>query len=134
MKIIMSPMISLQISQDLVEKLDNIQKKLEYSSRSETLRESILYFIHEHQEELPKKGHQIAVIIVVHEAREDILDKFSNQTQKYENIIKSVTQYNMKNKIMKNLIVAGSGDEIGDLFHELNSERLFQSSITYVIV
>ena len=37
-------------------------------------------------------------------------------------------------KIIKNLVVAGSGEEIGDLFHELNSERLFKSSITYVII
>ena len=131
----MSPMISLQMSPGLVKKLDEVQEKLEYSSRSETLRECILYFIQEHQEELPSiKGHKIAVIIVVHEAREDILDKFSLQVGKYENIIKSVTQYNLKKKIIKNLVVAGSGEEIGDLFHELNSERLFQSSITYVIV
>jgi len=129
-------MISLQISQDLIKKLDEIQEKLEYSSRSETLRECVLYFIQdqEQQETLPIKGHKIAVIVVVHEAREDILDKFSLQVEKYENIVKSVTQYNLKKKIMKNLIVAGSGEEIGDLFHELNSERLFQSSITYVIV
>ena len=129
-------MISLQISEDLIKKLDEIQEKLEYSSRSETLRECILYFIQEqeHQERLPITGHKIAVIIIVHEAREDILDKFSLQVEKYENIVKSVTQYNLKKKIIKNLIVAGSGEEIGDLFHELNSERLFQSSITYVIV
>jgi len=127
-------MISLQISAELVKKLDEVQEKLEYSSRSETLRESILYFIQEHQDSLPLTGHKIAVIIVVHEAREDILDKFTLQADKYENIIKSITQYNLKKKIMKNLIVAGSGEEIGDLFHELNSERLFQSSITYVIV
>ena len=131
----MSPMISLQMNPGLVKKLDEVQEKLEYSSRSETLRECILYFIQEHQEELPSiKGHKIAVIIVVHEAREDILDKFSLQVGKYENIIKSVTQYNLKKKIIKNLVVAGSGEEIGDLFHELNSERLFQSSITYIIV
>jgi len=127
-------MISLQISQDLIKKLDEIQEKLEYSSRSETLRESVLFFIQEHQEDLPITGHKIAVIIVVHEAREDILDKFSLQVEKYENIVKSITQYNLKKKIIKNLVVAGSGEEIGDLFHELNSERLFQSSITYVIV
>jgi len=130
----MAPMISLQISQDLIKKLDEIQEKLEYSSRSETLRESVLFFIQEHQDELPITGHKIAVIIVVHEAREDILDKFSLQVEKYENIVKSITQYNLKKKIIKNLVVAGSGEEIGDLFHELNSERLFQSSITYVIV
>ncbi len=130
----MAPMISLQISQDLIKKLDEIQEKLEYSSRSETLRESVLYFIQEHQDSLPITGHKIAVIIVVHEAREDILDKFSLQVEKYENIVKSVTQYNLKKKIIKNLVVAGSGEEIGDLFHELNSERLFQSSITYIIV
>ena len=130
----MAPMISLQISQDLIKKLDEIQEKLEYSSRSETLRESVMYFIQEHQDSLPITGHKIAVIIVVHEAREDILDKFSLQVEKYENIVKSVTQYNLKKKIIKNLVVAGSGEEIGDLFHELNSERLFQSSITYIIV
>ena len=129
-------MISLQISEDLIKKLDELQEKLDYSSRSETLRESVLYFIQEQeqQESLPIKGHKIAVIIVVHDAREDILDKFSLQIEKYENIVKSVTQYNLKKKIMKNIVVAGSGEEIGDLFHELNSERLFQSSITYVIV
>jgi len=130
----MAPMISLQISSELVKKLDEVQKKLEYSSRSETLRESVLYFIQEHQDELPLTGHKIAVIIVVHDSREDILDKFSLQVEKYENIVKSITQYNLKKKIIKNLVVAGSGEEIGDLFHELNSERLFQSSITYVIV
>ena len=127
-------MISLQISPELIEKLDEVQKKLEYSSRSETLRESVLYFIQEHQDSLPITGHKIAVIIVVHDSREDILDKFSLQVEKYENIVKSITQYNLKKKIIKNLVVAGSGEEIGDLFHELNSERLFQSSITYVIV
>ena len=63
----MAPMISLQINPELVKELDEIQEKLEYSSRSETLRECILYFIQEHQEDLPTmKGHKIAVIIVVH--------------------------------------------------------------------
>jgi len=128
------PMISLQIDQTLQERLDQIQKKLGYASRSECLRESIQAFIRANQDESSLEGHRIANITVYHAMREDILNKFTFELQKYENIIKTIDQYNLKNVIIKSLLVAGPGDEINDLFKTLSSDRLFKCTITFIII
>ena len=98
------PMISLQISQELMEEFDSIQRRLGFSSRSEALRESIIFFIQQNQHELPSEIFRIANIVVHHEAnRVDILDNYAEIARKYEHLIKSVCQYNLKKKIVKEI-------------------------------
>lgn len=128
------PMISLQISDDLQKQLDGLQSELGYTSRSECLREIILEFIRNHHEELPNDGPQIANITVHYEAREDIATKFAEESQKYDRLIKSATQHNLKNRIIKTLIVKGAQEEINDFYKAISSDRLFKSTITYLVM
>jgi len=128
------PMISLQVSQELMDQFDAVWSKLAFPSRSEALRESILYFIQHHQESIPLEGHRVAIITMQHELREDILDKFTDLIRKYEHLVKSVNQYNLKNNMIKSLIVAGPADEINDFYSLLEIDRLFTCSISYIIV
>ena len=128
------PMISLQVNATLIEELDNIQKQLGFTSRSEILRVAINNLIRENQKEAPSESHRIASISVHHEVREDVYDRFLNFAQQHESIIKSISQYNLKNKVIKSIIVAGSGTEIDDFYHILSSDRLFKCTITYIII
>lgn len=127
-------MISLQISSELQNNLDQIQTKLGYSSRSECLREMILEFIRNHTEELPVARHQIAIITVHHEAREDIATKFSEISQRYDEIIKSLSQYNLKNRIIKTILVSGNSAELNDFYKEISSDRLYRCTITFLVL
>ena len=129
------PMISLQIPKALQEELDAVQEKLGFSSRSETLRESINLFIRENLKISPTKGHKIANISVVHETkRAEILDRFGEICIKYEHLIKSISQYNLRNHLVKSIIVAGAGEEIHEYFQALSKDRHFQCSITYILI
>ena len=128
------PMISLQVSAQLIDELDNIQKQLGFTSRSEILRVAINNLIRENQKEAPSESHRIASISIHHEVREDIYDRFLSFTQKHESIIKSISQYNLRSKVIKSVIVAGSGTEIDDFYNSLSSDRLFKSTITYIII
>ena len=112
-----------------------MQEKLDLPSRSETLRECINLFIQENLKTHPTGGHKIANISVVHETRRaEIFDKFGETCRKYEHLIKSVSQYNLKNNLVKSVIVAGAGEEIQEYYHSLSKDRHFQCSITYLII
>ena len=114
-------MISLQISDKMQEEIDKIQNILGFSSRSETLRESITFFIQNQQRQKPTEGYKLATITIYHEAeRLDILDEFTNIAQTYDNLIKTYNQYNLKHTLIKSLIVAGRGTEIHELYQIYN--------------
>ena len=127
-------MISLQISQDLMGQFDAVWEKMNLSSRSEALRQSILTFIEKNQESSPLEGHKVAVITLHHGLREDILDKFTELTDRYEPIIKSINQYNLKNYIVKTMIISGPAEEIREFFNILKADRLFSCSISYILL
>ena len=128
-------MISLQISEKMQQEIDKIQEKLGFSSRSETLRESIKSFIQNQLREEPTEGYKIATITIYHEAeRVDILDEFSEIILKFDNLIKTENQYNLPKSLVKTLIVAGRGAEIHEFYQTLSSSRHFQCSISYLLV
>ncbi len=128
-------MISLQISKEMQDELDKVQQKLGYSSRSEALRESISLFIQTNQREDPTEGIKIASINLHYEAsRNDISDEFTDISQKYDNLIKTINQYNLRNHVILNMIISGSGSEIHELFQILSSNRHFNASISYLLI
>lgn len=127
-------MISLQVSQELMNEFDAIQKKLGFSSRSEALRQAILTFLEAYQKESIVPGHKIATMTVHHEIREDILDKFTEIITKYDHLIKAIYQYNLKNRFIKVIITAGDALEVNELYLQLYTNRLFTTTISYVIV
>ena len=127
------PMISLQISEELQDALDQLQISGNYSSRSECLRGMITEYISKHTMELSEK-HQIAIITVHHEIREDIATKYSDMIDQAEDIIKSVSQYHLKNRIIKIILVSGFGQEINDLYKQFEADRLYQCTITYLVI
>jgi CopG family nickel-responsive transcriptional regulator len=128
------PIISLQISQDLMDQFDQIQKELGFNSRSEALREAILTFLRINQDKTGTEGHRIATITVYHDVREDIMNTFSELIAEYDDIVKSVHQYNLKKTIIKVLITAGEGIEIQDLYKKLTTDKNFFATISYVII
>lgn len=131
---LLMPMISLQVSQELMNEFDAIQKKLGFSSRSEALRQSILTFLETYQKDSIVPGHKIATLTVHHEIREDILDKFTEIITKYDHLIKAVYQYNLKNRYVKVIVAAGDAIELNELYLQLYTNRLFTTTISYVLV
>lgn len=128
------PMISLQVTQELMDEFDKVWERMNISSRSEALRKSILYFIDAHKQEAPVEGRKVAVLTVHHETREDILDKFTEYINKYNRIVKSVNSYNLKTRVLKSIIVGGLAAEINDFYNELQTDRLFITTISYIII
>ncbi|MCF2141699.1 MAG: hypothetical protein K9W44_16730 [Candidatus Lokiarchaeota archaeon] len=128
------PMISLQVSAELQKNLDIIQEKLGFSSRSELLRSIILEFLSSHTKDLPILGHQIAVVTAHYEAREDIATKFSAIVQQYDELIKSISQYHLRTRIIKTLLLSGNSRDINDFYREISGDRLYKSTITYLVI
>jgi len=126
-------MISLKVDDNLIEEFDKIHQKLGFSSRSEALRESILLFIKNHQEEMEVEGHKIANVVVYYPSqRQEIYNEFSQISMKYEHILKSITQYSLKKYIIRSMIVAGDGDEIDDFYNSLSRSKNFKTILQFI--
>ena len=70
----MAPIISLQISEDLLERFEKIRNLSGFSSKSEALREAILNFI-ENQEKFENiEGYKIMNLSLVYPFKEVIID------------------------------------------------------------
>ncbi len=56
------PIISLQISDDLLERFDKVRNKSGFSSKSEALRDSIVNFIEYHEKFENLEGYKLMTI------------------------------------------------------------------------
>ena len=128
-------MISVQVEDSLIDEFDIVRGKLGFSSRSKALRESIQFFIEKNQSEIVIEGHKIANMIVQYDGPNEIVsNRFSTLTNKYNHLIKSINQYNLKTNIIQTMIVAGFAEEIQEFYNEVMISKNFKTTITYLIV
>ena len=75
------PIISLQISDDLLERFEKIRRSSGFNSKSEALRDAIVNFI-EGQEKFDRmEGYKIMTINLVYPFKEVIIDELLKQLQ-----------------------------------------------------
>ncbi|MFX0002720.1 MAG: CopG family ribbon-helix-helix protein [Candidatus Hermodarchaeota archaeon] len=114
------PIISLQISDDLLERFEKVRKLSGFTSKSEALRDSIFNFIEKHEKyENLDNDILIMTISLVYPFKELIIDQITELYSKFHIIIKTITDWRIAEKKIELLLVVGEFYTIKDLYKEL---------------
>lgn len=126
--------ISLQISDDLLERFEKVRNQSGFNSKSEALRDSILKFIEIHESFEKLEGYRIMNINLVYPFKEQIADEISELYYKFHSIIKAVTDWRIAEKKIEIVLVVGEFGIIKDLYQMIVKIKDVISSIHEVII
>ncbi len=126
--------ISLQVSEDLLERFEKVRKQSGFSSKSEALRDSILKFIESHEKFENLEGYRIMTISLVYPVKEPIADEISELYYKFHKIIKAVSDWRIAEKKIETVLVVGEFGFIKDLYRSIAKIKDVISSIHEIIL
>ncbi|MFX0134254.1 MAG: CopG family ribbon-helix-helix protein [Candidatus Hodarchaeota archaeon] len=128
------PIISLQVSNDLLERFERVRSLTGFSSKSEALRDSIVGFIekHEHFENL--EGYKLMTVSLVYPFKEIIIDQITEIYSRYHQIIKTITDWRIVEKKIELLLLVGEFGTIKNFYKELAKIKDVICSIREIIV
>ena len=112
------PVVSISLNKELLEKLEQIEKEVGYSGRSEVIRKAVRNFIKEKEHLEDLEGVQTAVLTVKHknEAGLDIHD--------FQGLIRSqLHDHDEQGNCMQVFIVSGEAEKILDMKEHLESKK-----------
>ena len=128
------PIISLQISEDLLERFENIRNLRGFNSKSEALRDSIINFIENYERFENLEGYKIMTINLVYPFKEIIIDQISDLYTNFQKIIKTVTDWRIAEKKIEIILVVGEIELIKDLYQKLIRIKDINCSIREIII
>jgi metal-responsive CopG/Arc/MetJ family transcriptional regulator len=126
--------ISLQVSEDLLERFEKVRKQSGFSSKSEALRDSILKFIESYDKFENLEGYRIMTINLVYPVKEPIADEISELFSKFHTIIKAVSDWRIAEKKIETVLVVGEFGFIKDLYQSIAKIKDVISSIHEIIL
>ena len=112
--------ISLQISDDLLERFENIRSKSGFQSKSEALRDSIVNFIENHEAFEDLEGYKIMAINLVYPFKDNIAEEISELYSQFNSIIKAITDWRILEKKIEIILTVGEFGMIKDLYYSLS--------------
>ena len=128
------PIISLQISDDLLERFEQIRIQSGFNSKSEALRDSIVSFIEKHEEFNDLKGYRIMTLSLVYPYKELIIDQITELYSRYHQIIKTLTDWRIAERKIEILLLVGEIDIIKDLYKELANIKDIICTIREIVI
>ncbi len=114
------PMVSLQLSDDTLQKFDKVQRESGYLSRSEALRDAILKFIGEQEQKQDTSEIKRSIVTVVYKSDPTKMEMFSGIEQRFDDIVKTFTEYMMKDQILRIYVIIGKLSRINDFTESFN--------------
>ncbi|MFX1379343.1 MAG: CopG family ribbon-helix-helix protein [Promethearchaeota archaeon] len=131
----MSPIISLQVSDELLERFERVRKLSGFTSKSEALRDSIFSFIerHEKYEDL-ENDILIMTISLVYPFKDLIIDQITDLYSRFHQIIKTITDWRIVDKKIELILVVGEFNIINDLYKELAKIKDIICSIREIVI
>ncbi len=131
----MSPIISLQVNDELLERFEKVRKISGFTSKSEALRDSIFSFIEKHEKyENLENDILIISISLVYPFKEIIIDQITELYSRFHQIIKTITDWRIAEKKIELLLVVGEFFVIKDLYKELAKIKDVICSIREIII
>ena len=114
------PMVSLQLSDETLQKFDKVQRESGYLSRSEALRDAILKFIGEQEQKQDTSEIKRSIITVVYKSDPSKLEMFSGIEQRFDDIVKTFSEYMMKDQTLRIYVIIGKLSRINDFTQSFN--------------
>ena len=128
------PIISLQVSDDLLERFEKIRTLSGFNSKSEALRDAIANFIESQEKYDNIEGYKITTISLVYPFKEVIIDEISEIYSQYRQIIKTVTDWRIAEKKIEIILAVGEFGLIKDLKNSLAKIKDVLCSIHEVVI
>ncbi len=129
------PIISLQVSDDLLERFEKVRKLSGFTSKSEALRDSIFSFIEKHENyENLENDILIMAISLVYPFKELIIDQITELYSRFHPIIKTITDWRIAEKKIELLLVVGEFYNLKDLYKELAKIKDVNCSIREILI
>lgn len=113
------PIISLQISDDLLERFENVRNLRGFSSKSEALRDAIVSFIERNEKFEDLDGYKIMTINLVYPFKDITIDQISETYSRFHRVIKTITDWRIAEKKIEVVLLVGEIETIRDLYKEL---------------
>jgi metal-responsive CopG/Arc/MetJ family transcriptional regulator len=128
------PIISLQISDDLLERFEKVRNLSGFTSKSEALRGSIISFIEKHEEFENLEGYKLMTVSLVYPFKEILINQITELYSRYHQIIKTVTDWRIAEKKIELLLLVGEIGTIRDLYKELAKIKDVICSIREIVI
>ena len=128
------PIISLQVSDDLLQKFELVRNRCGFNSKSQALREAIVNFIEEHEKVEDLEGYRIMTINLVYPFREIIINQIAEIYSQYHKIIKNVSDWRIAEKKIEIILAVGEFGLIRDLRYKLSNIKDITFSMHEVII
>ncbi|MFW9999015.1 MAG: CopG family ribbon-helix-helix protein [Candidatus Hodarchaeota archaeon] len=128
------PIISLQVSDDLLERFEKVRSLSGFTSKSEALRGSIINFIEKHEKLENLEGYKLMTVSLVYPFKEIIVDQITELYSRYHQIIKTVTDWRIAEKKIELLLLVGEFGTIKDFYKELAKIKEIICSIREIII
>ena len=130
----MTPIISLQISDELHERFEKIRSRSGFASKSEALREAIVKFIEQRAEFDNLKGYKIMTINMAYPFKKIINDEITELYSRYNSIIKTVSDWRIAEKKIELILAVGEIELIRDFYNDLANIKEINFSIHEIII
>ncbi len=127
------PIISLQITNDLLERFEKVRIQSRFSSKSEALRDAIINFIENKEKFEGLEGYKIMTINLVYPFKEVIIDEITEIYTQFKLIIKTVTDWRIADKKIEIIMAVGEFGLIKDLYQMLSKIKDVIGSIHEII-
>jgi len=128
------PIISLQVTDDLLERFEKVRNISGFNSKSEALREAIVNFIEKRELFENLEGYKIMTLSLVYPFKEVIIDEISEIYSQYKQIIKTITDWRIADKKIELILTVGEFGLIKDLKNSLSKIKEVISSIHEIII
>lgn len=130
----MSPIISLQISDDLHERFEKTRNSCGFPSKSDALRDAIVKFIENYEKFENLEGYKIMAINLVYPFKDNINDALSEIYSQFHAIIKTASDWRIAEKKIEILLLIGEFGLIKDLISEISKIKEIICSAHEIII
>ncbi|RLE68307.1 MAG: nickel-responsive transcriptional regulator NikR [Thermoprotei archaeon] len=129
------PVISISLTRELLENLDNFVKSRGYSSRSEAIRDAVREMLSEYELSIFEKGEVIATITIISEIeKRDVNERIMRLRHEYNNIITGNMHFHLGEIYCLEIFIArGDFEEVLNLIGRIRAIKgIYQVKYTLV--
>ena len=108
------PIVSISLNDEILKQIDNLQKSLGFSGRSDAIRAGIRSFVSEEKQKEDLSGNVNAILLVVHN------DEYDNQVTEVKHSYEDLITMHLHSKIegdkcMELFILKGESELVSDI-------------------
>jgi metal-responsive CopG/Arc/MetJ family transcriptional regulator len=126
--------ISLQISEDLLERFEKVRYESGFNSKSEALRDAIVKFIEKYEIFENLEGYKIMTINLVYPFKDVIVDELSELYHSFHSIIKAITDWRIAERKIEIILTVGEFGVIKDLYNNIAKIKDVLCSIHEIVL